>query len=155
VRTEETPSAAKQLGGFIDRFDPAIARLARASRIRLRRYFPTAVELVYDNYNALAIGFASTERMSDVIVSLALTPRGVTLYFMHGKSLPDPRGLLAGEGNQGGYIRLDTAARVDAPPVRALLKAALRHARTPLPKTGRPYTIIKSISKKQRPRRQA
>ena len=56
---------AQQLAGFISRFDPAIAALARAARVRLRRRFPTAVELVYDNYNALAIGWGPTERASD------------------------------------------------------------------------------------------
>ncbi len=28
--------------------------------LRLRRRFPTAVELVYDNYNALAFGWGAT-----------------------------------------------------------------------------------------------
>jgi hypothetical protein len=47
---------AKQLAGFIARFDPQVAKLVRAARVVLRKRWPTAVELVYDNYNALAIG---------------------------------------------------------------------------------------------------
>jgi len=50
-----TPSTAQQLAGFIDKFDPAIAKLTRSARAVLRKRLPTAVELVYDNYNALAI----------------------------------------------------------------------------------------------------
>ena len=51
-------SPARQLAGFIAKFDPAVARLIRSTRGSLRRmYFPSATELVYDNYNALAISW--------------------------------------------------------------------------------------------------
>src|ERR1700682_2441435 len=82
---------AQQLAGFIARLDPAIAARVRSARAVLRkRWFSSAVELVYDNYNALAIGFSSTERVSDVIVSLAVFARGVNLYFIYGAKLSDP-----------------------------------------------------------------
>ena len=146
------PSPAKQVAAFIAKFDPPVARLARASRAALRGRFPTAVELVYDNYNALAMGFGSTERTSDVIVSVAVYARGVNLYFIYGKGLPDPHGLLQGSGNQGRFVRLASAATLKAPAVAALLDAAAADAETPLPSTGRGYTIVKSVSAKQRPR---
>jgi hypothetical protein len=75
----------------------------------LRRRFATSVELVYDNYNALAIGWGATDRASDVIVSLAVYASGVNLYFMHGARLPDPKGLLQGGGRQGRFVRLPEA----------------------------------------------
>jgi hypothetical protein len=151
-----TAPPAKQLAGFIARFDPAIARLVRSARRELRkRFFPTAVELVYDNYNALAIGWAPNERASEVIVSLAVFARGVSLYFMHGAKLPDPDKLLQGSGNQGRFIRLVSGLQLDEPAVAALLRAAIRLGKTPLPTTGRGYTVIKSVSAKQRPRRPA
>jgi hypothetical protein len=65
----ETP--AKQVAGFIAKFDPAIAKLTRGARAKMRKRLPTAVELVYDNYNALAIGFGPTERTPDAIVTVA------------------------------------------------------------------------------------
>ena len=142
-----------EVAGFIAKFDPAIARLARAARAAMRTRFPTAVELVYDNYNALAIGYSSTERTSDVIVSLAVYPRGANLYFMYGRSLPDPDTLLQGSGNQGAFIRLDDLGVLQRPAVEALLREAVLDGETPLRKSGRGYTIIKLISKKQRPRR--
>jgi hypothetical protein len=57
-------SPARQLAGFIAKFDPAIGKLVRSARVALRKRMPTAIELVYDNYNALAIGFGSTEPAS-------------------------------------------------------------------------------------------
>lgn len=146
-------SPAKRVAGFIAKFDPSVAKLARSAREALRKRFPTAVELVYDNYNALAMGFSSTERMSDVIVSVAVFPRGVNLYFMYGKSLPDPDGVLQGSGNQGGFVRLESRATLEQPAVKALLRAAVDDAEIPLPKKGRGYTVIKMVSAKQRPRR--
>ncbi len=40
----------------------------------MRSYLPGATELVYDNYNALAIGFGPSERASEAIFSIALYP---------------------------------------------------------------------------------
>src|SRR4051794_30080704 len=77
-------SPSRQLAAAIAKFDPAVARVVRAAMATLRRRFTTAVELVYDGYNALAIGWGATDRMSDVIVSLAVYSSGVNLYFMHG-----------------------------------------------------------------------
>ena len=119
----------------------------------MRKRFPSAVELVYDNYNALAIGFGPNERASDAIFSIAVYARGVNLYFMYGRSLPDPQKLLQGQGSQGAFIRVDNIKVLDEPGVRELIDAATKHARPRLPETGRGYTVIKSISAKQRPRR--
>ena len=146
-------SPARQVAGFIAKFDPQIARLLTASRRSLRRKFPTAVELVYDNYNALAMGLGPNERTSEVFVSLAGFARGVCLYFTQGTKLPDPHRLLIGNGNQGRFIRLERAAQLDEPAVAQLLRAAARFGKTPLPRSGKGYTVVKSISAKQRPRR--
>src|SRR5688572_13321308 len=99
-----TESPARQLAAFIARFDPAAASLIRASRRTMRRRFPTAIELVYDNYNFLAIGYCSTERASDCIVSLAAAANGVGLSFYHGATLPDPEKILQGSGKQNRFV---------------------------------------------------
>ena len=145
-----TPS--RQVDGFIAKFDPPVARLLRAARKELRRRYPTAVEVVYDNYNALAIGFSSTERTSDVFVSLAGYARGVNLYFLYGAHLPDPKHRLEGKGHQGRFVRLTELSLLDDPEIVALMKAALEERDTPLPRTGRGRTVIKMISARQRPR---
>ena len=146
-------SPASQLKTLIDRFDPAVQKLVRAARTRLRKRMPAAVELVYDNYNALAIAFASSEKRGDWIVSLAVYARGVNLYFMYGVALPDPNGLLQGSGNQGRFVRLESAAMLGRPEIEALIKAAIAEADTPLPPRGRGTTVIKSVSSTMRRRR--
>ena len=151
-RSATTASPAKQIAGFIAKFDPKVARVIRSSRAALRKRFPTAIEQVYDNYNFLAIGFCSTEKTSDCIVSLAAQAKGVSLSFYYGASLPDPNGILQGSGNQNRFIRLESAATLSDPDVQTLLTVAAAQAKSPLPVSGGGYTMIKSISTKQRPR---
>lgn len=146
-------NAEKQLRGFIAKFDPKHQTLIRAVRQKLRRRFPTAHELVYDNYNFFVIGYAATERPSDCIVSMTAAANGIGLCFIHGARLPDPSGLLCGSGKQTRFIRLPSAAVLDHPGVVTLLSAAADQANTPLPEEGRGTLIIRSVSAKQRPRR--
>jgi len=150
VAPKETP--ARQLATFIARYDPPVQKLIRAARGAMRRTYPTAIELVYDGFNALAIGFCSTQRTSDCLVSVAAYPRGVSLYFYYGASLPDPSGRFEGAGHQGRFIRFEGAHTVREPAVKRLLKAAALHARTPLPTSGRGALIIKSIAPRRRSR---
>ena len=153
--TPTSASPANQLATCIAKFYPAIAKLVRAARSALRKRLPTAIEQVYDNYNFLAIGYSTTERTSDCIVSLAVSAKGVALSFYHGASVPDPDKLLVGSGNKNRFLRLSSVGILAQPAVESLLRAAIAQAKTPLPKTGRGYTMIKSVSAKQRPRRLA
>jgi hypothetical protein len=153
AQSAATASPAKQIAEFISKFDPEVARVIRSTRATLRKRFPTAIEQVYDNYNFFVIGFCSTERTSDCIVSLAAQAKGVSLSFYYGASLPDPCGMLQGSGSQNRFIRLESAATLSNPDVQTLLAAAAAQAKSPLPATGGGYTLIKSISAKQRPRR--
>jgi len=121
----------------------------------MRKRLPTALELVYDNYNFLAIGYSPTERASDCVVSLACGANGVSLSFYYGATLPDPDGVLLGSGNQNRFVRLESARTLAEPAVERLLAAALAQAKTPMPESGKIRTIVKSISAKQRPRRAA
>jgi Domain of unknown function (DU1801) len=153
VRRTSGESPARQLAGFIAKFDPDVARVIRQARAALRKRMPAAFELVYDNYNFFVIGYSSTLRPSDCIVSLAAAANGVGLAFYYGASLPDPAGILQGSGTQNRFIRLDSARTLGKPAVKALIAAAIAHGKTPLARTGGGELIIRSISAKQRPRR--
>ena len=146
-------SPETQLDDFIDKFSPEIAAKARAIICKMRELLPGANELVYDNYNALAIGFCPTEKTSDTIFSIALFPRWVSLFFYYGVGLPDPEGLLKGSGNQVRHIVLQGPEVLDQPVLRTLMRDALDRAGDPIDPSGPGKLIIKSISAKQRPRR--
>jgi hypothetical protein len=151
--SSQTAKAEKQLASFIDKFEPKHRSLIRNVRKELRKRFPTANELAYDNYNFFVIGYGPTERPSDCIVSIAAAASGVGLCFIRGASLPDPNRILLGEGNQTRFIRLESASRLNRPEVKALLVAAVVQSKTKLPANGSGKLIIRSVSAKQRPRR--
>ena len=146
-------SAEEQLQSFIGKFEPKHRATIRAVLRALRKRFPTANELAYDNYNFFVIGYGATERPSDCFVSIAAAANGVGLCFLHGASLPDPGKILVGSGKQTRFVRLPSASVLDQPAVRDLLSIAADRARAPLPQSGRGKLIIRLVSAKQRPRR--
>jgi hypothetical protein len=151
--TPSADAAEQQLASFIAKFTPEVASVTHSILARMRERYPTAVELVYDNYNALAIGFGATERSSQAIFSIAVFPKWVSLFFLNARDLPDPDNLLQGQGKVARHIRLPSAARLDELSVKKLMQEATARAAVPFAPQGAPRTIIKSISVKQRPRR--
>jgi hypothetical protein len=151
--TTETPE--QQLKSFIAKFETKHQTVIRGLRRALRKRFPTANELVYDNYNFFVIGYCSTERPSDCFVSIAAAANGVGLAFCYGARLHDPHKLLQGSGNQNRFLRLDSAKVLERPEVEDLLRAAADDGKNPLAIAGRGKLIIRSISEKQRARRRA
>jgi len=148
-------SAEKQLGGFIAKFAPDMQKKIRAVRGALRKRFPTATELVYDNYNFFVIGYSPTERPSDAILSIASQASSVSICFIQGVKLEDPTKRLGGGGKQVRSFRVESPSDLKAPDVVALLAAAEKNARVPFASSGPGELVIRSISAKQRPRRKA
>jgi hypothetical protein len=148
-----TPKA--RLDSFLDKFTPEMAKSARGVLAAMRKICPGAVELVYDNYNALAIGFATGERaVKDVWFSIAIYPRWASIFFFRTLPLKDPDKLLKGSGKTTRHIVLKDGAKTLAEPgVRALIDQALKKAGHPFKPGARGRIMIKSVSAKQRPRR--
>lgn len=141
-----------RLNGFIDKFVPEVAGLIRSVRKALRKRLPGAVEMVYDNYNFFVIGYGPNERASEAVLSIAAQAKGVSLCFIHGAKLKDPAHILCGSGKQTRSLRVDDARFLVRAEVEDLISAALALGKTPMPK-AKGYTVIKSVSTKQRPRR--
>ena len=57
-------NAEQLLRRLIAKFEPNHQALIRAVRKALRRRFPTAYELAYDNYNFFELGYGPTQRPS-------------------------------------------------------------------------------------------
>jgi hypothetical protein len=117
IASQADARGEQQLAGFIKKFDPKNAALIRSVRKVLRERLPTASELVYDNYNFFVIGYCSTERPSDCVLSIAAGANGVGLSFYYGATLPDPHKLLLGSGSQNRFIRIEPAATLARPEV--------------------------------------
>jgi hypothetical protein len=153
-RYSATVTAESDLAEFIAEFTPEMQWRIRGCRAKLEARFPDAVQLVYDNYNFLVIGFGPTRRASDAILSLAAYARGVNLCFLQrGPELPDPTSILRGSGKVVRTVALDSPDDLDRPDVGALIEAALGLAATPMDASNVGDLVIKSVSAKQRLRR--
>jgi hypothetical protein len=146
-------SAIAQLDTFIDKYTPVIAAQVRVILAKMRKLLPGAVEMVYDNYSALVIGFGPTERASEALFSIVVYPKWVSICFITGAVLPDPDNILQGDGNQVRHIRLTEPEALDLPAVQTLMREALDRAGDPIDTSQPGRLLVKSISAKQRSRR--
>lgn len=148
-------AAETEFETMLDAFEPAIATLARASISRLRDILPPSRELVYDNYNALVIGFSPTEKTGHAVFSVAVYPRNVNLFFLQATRMPgfesEPR--LVGDGSLVRRITIQSPRDFDDPEVRRLIDLAVDCARAPFSSEGTRSFVIRSVSAKPRPRR--
>ena len=145
--------AQSQLDTFLAKFTPEVDALAHALIARMRARLPGAAILVYDNYNSLAIGFGPTEKPSHAMLSLAVFPRWVTLHFLNGAGLPDPHGILRGEGARVRHVQLHEPDALDDPIIEALIAEAVARSEPPFDVGAAQRLVIRSVSATQRPRR--
>jgi hypothetical protein len=155
MKIADTKNPEAQLDRFLDAFTPEIAAFARVALSKMRQRLPHSIELVYDNYNALACGFGPTEKTSEAIFSIAVFPKSVSLFFLQGAALPDSKSLLQGEGSVVRYIRLEDEDTLDRSDVKTMMATALKMVAVPMDKKTPYRLVIKSVSAKQRPRRPA
>jgi hypothetical protein len=151
--TARQPSPNAQFSAFLSRFPPEIVALVKRCLPKLRRAFPGSYQLVYDYSDSLVVAFGRSDRGYEAIVSMAISPRGVRLYF--DKSLPDPKGLLEGSGTKVRSVTLKAASDLDHGNIQKLIKAAIEHSGATFPRTRSTRMVIKSESKKRIPKRTA
>lgn len=149
------PTPKQSLELFFKKYDSDIAKHGKAVLVKMRRLLPGAVEMVYDNYIGLVIGFGPTEKPSQAILSVLLQPRWVTLCFFYGTRLMDPGKRLRGKGKMVRSVRLEGPDDLDEPEIEALIEQSKDMADPPFDSKRKGYQVIKFISANQRPRRAA
>jgi hypothetical protein len=147
-------TAQQQLDGFLQKYSPDMEKLGRSAIVHLRKRLPGAICMVYDNYNALAVGFGPLAKASTLPISIAFYPRWAVLFFMFGATLPDPDRLLEGKGAKIRSVRLtDGMATLKSEGIDTLITAAVLQAGWKLTPKANGELVIQSISAKQRSRR--
>ena len=120
-----------------------IQKLALGARKLILEEAPEASEFVYEVYT-IADHFTFTERASDAFVFTTTHTNWVNLGFNFGSRLPDPDGLLCGEGKWIRHVRITQTTDLDAPGVRELVRAAIAQAERPEGKLGKPRTVVRT-----------
>ncbi len=148
-------SLGEAISSFLAKYSPDISAQVSQARQHLASQFPRGYELVYDNYNALVFAYASSERASSAVMSIAAYPKWVTLFFANGANLLDPTNILEGTGSKFRSIRLQPLARLLEPAVQALIASAKAEVTSDLVAAPALSTVVKSVSAAQRPRKPA
>lgn len=141
----------KELVKFLAPFGEEVPELVLWLREFVWDLYPQANELIYDNYNALAIGWSPTEKPSHTFCSVSVfrTNMSVHFGFYWGSELTDTEKRLLGKGNQYRYLLVGSKKEFPKTYIKKLLREA--HANSMLKvkdtkqlRQGR--TIVKSIS---------
>jgi hypothetical protein len=148
----------KELQGFLRPFDPQTRTLALRLRDFIWDLYPEANELIYDNYNALAIGWSLTDRPSHNICTIALfrTNQNLHFGFFWGSEIADPERRLIGQGKQYRYLLVKDMASFPKAYIKQLMRES--HANSlakikDLRQIQEGRTIVKSVSPTRREKR--
>ena len=117
--------------------------------------FPESNELIYDNYNALAVGWSVTDKLGHTFCSIAAFSEFVHFGFYWGSQIADPEKKLLGKGKQYRYIVIRDKNEFPKTYIRQLLKEAYANSLAKVKETDeRPHslTVVKcSLPNKRRP----
>src|SRR6187431_2843161 len=131
-KEERVTNPETQLASFFAKYEPAIAKLGKALRAKLRARLPGLFEIVYvyESQNSLVISYSPTERGYEGLCSISLYPRLVKLGFAQGARLSksDPGKLLQGRGTVR-YVVLHSVADFDRAEIEGLIAAAVKLAK--------------------------
>jgi hypothetical protein len=147
-------NAETQLASYFAKYDPAMARLGKALRAKLRARLPGLFEIVYmyENQNALVISYSPTERGYEGVCSISVYPHVVRLGFGKGAELSksDPNKLLQGSGKTARYVELNSVADFDRAEIEALIANAVKLDKLRLDANAKGAMIVKADEQKKR-----
>ena len=111
--------------------------------------------MIYDNYNALAVGWSPTDRVGHTFCSIAIgrTSKNIHFGFYWGSEISDPEKRLIGQGNQYRYVLVKSKSEFPKAYIKKLLKDAYANSMAKVKDKKQIMhgnTITKSISAKKR-----
>ena len=150
----------KDLLEFLSPFGAEITELVMWLREFAWDIYPSANELIYDNYNALAFGWSPTEKVGHTFCSIAVgrTSKNIHFGFYWGSELSDPEKMLLGKGNQYRYILVTDKKSFPKIYIKKLVKEAYANSLKKVKDPGqlvKGKTIVKSVSPVKRKKKAA
>jgi hypothetical protein len=100
---------------------PHVQEIAEALRRLVAQTVPEAEERAYPGWHA--VGYRHAE--AGYFAGIFPREEHVDLLFEYGVGLPDPDGVLQGDGSQTRYIRIEDADEIPVAAAERLLRAAL------------------------------
>lgn len=140
---------------FMKTFPPEVRERALWLRDFIWDLYPQANELIYDNYNALAVGWSPTEKMGHIFCSFAVYRVGYNTHFgfYWGSELHDPQKLLIGDGKQYRYLLVNYIKDFPQEEVKKLMEQTWENSLAKvkdLKQITQGKTIVKMVSDNKR-----
>jgi hypothetical protein len=140
---------------FLKPFDKEINEIVFWLREFIWDLYPDSNELIYDNYNAVAVGWSPTDRVGHAFCSIAVgrTSKNIHFGFYWGSEISDPEKKLIGQGNQYRYILVKSIREFPKTYIKKLLTEAYANSLAKVKdkkQVMHANTITKSISATKR-----
>lgn len=105
---------------------PVMADVARALRRQIAELMHGVTEVCWTRQRIASYG-VGPKKMSEHFCYVGLNKAHVNLGFYYGSELPDPKGLLEGDGKLLRHVKIRNLSEAANPDVHALLVAASTH----------------------------
>jgi hypothetical protein len=132
-----------QLVGFLEAYDRPIVDLALALREIILEEVPRASEAIYQVYT-VAIWFGFSDKMKDMFCFITTNARHINLGFPRGSTLPDPNGVLEGEGKAMRHIKFASQSDLERSFVRRYIRASVDQLGEAVAAAGTGKSVVKS-----------
>jgi hypothetical protein len=109
---------------FLKGYPPPVREIAVKAREVILSVMPNATEKVYPGWKVIQYGTAAD--MKTVFAAISPQRERVNLGLAKGVDLPDPDGLLEGDGKAIRHVKLTSPEAAGAPAVRELIRGALQ-----------------------------
>ena len=123
IRATTAAAVTRTFHELVAPYPEQVQALARVTRAFMMELLPQATETVDSTGPYITYGYA--RGYDGVVGYITVNQKGVKLGVAGGVSLPDPRGLLQGEGKSNRHVVIRTPADLRVPGLRQLVRAAL------------------------------
>ncbi len=131
---------------FLSNYSEEVRRISDDLRKMARSAMPGAHEFLYYD----AINYSLSDSPLGRICYISPMEKHVTIGFLFGARLDDPRHLLEGSGKRARHVKIRTLEEGKNPALKELVKAAWIHGADPVPKVK---SSTKRAPRSQRRRR--
>ncbi|MFK8102319.1 MAG: DUF1801 domain-containing protein [Saprospiraceae bacterium] len=142
-----------QLKKFLQPYDQNIQNLTMELRNFILDLVPLANELIWDNYNAVAIAYSKSEKLKDAFCHISVYAKHVNLGFNRGAELTSTKLKLKGKGKLIRHISVTDFQAFPKEEITKMLWEAIGISEvlnpTLIEKNTQPKSMIMSISEKR------
>ena len=111
---------------IVSSVSPHARQLAEQTRSLIKTVYPGVVEVPWPKQRVIGYG-VGPKKMSEHFCYISVSKNHINLGFMYGAELPDPEGLLEGEGKLLRHVRITQSEQLSDPALRRLLEVASVH----------------------------